>query len=152
MRQLGREVGLSVGLAEEIFLMIYLIYRKTVPIKWQVVGSEDLAYRWSATASMSAFDFRKDASQSPSSREVTRLASSSVSPVAIAAAIVATISGMRLVGRPSSTLPRLLTLRFIVFVASFQTTPSIEKIKRALARSSEWRISRGQSGNLETFG
>jgi hypothetical protein len=70
MRQLGREVGLSVGLAEEIFLMIYLIYRKTVPIKWQVVGSEDLAYRWFATASMSAFDFRKDGSQSPSSREV----------------------------------------------------------------------------------
>jgi hypothetical protein len=36
--------------------MIYLTYRKTVPIKWQVVGSEDLAYRWSATAKSSLRD------------------------------------------------------------------------------------------------
>ena len=39
-----------------------------------------------------------------------RLASSSVNPMATASAILATTSGVRLVGRPSPSLPRLLTL------------------------------------------
>ena len=39
-----------------------------------------------------------------------RLASSSVNPMAIASAILATTSGVRLVGRPSPSLPRLLML------------------------------------------
>jgi hypothetical protein len=38
----------------------------------------------------------------------TRLASSSVSPITIASAILAITSGVRLVGRPSPSLPRLL--------------------------------------------
>jgi hypothetical protein len=39
-----------------------------------------------------------------------RLASSSVNPTAIASAILTTTSGVRLVGRPSPSLPRLLML------------------------------------------
>ena len=39
-----------------------------------------------------------------------RAASSSVNPMAIASAILATTSGVRLVGRPSPNLPRLLML------------------------------------------
>ena len=45
-----------------------------------------------------------------------RLASSSVNPMATASAILATTSGVRLVGRPSPSLSRLLIPRSVLWL------------------------------------